>query len=98
MSPAPPNLNALDYVTAWRPSDSIEVLLHESLMHMNIELHERDIADVLEAVDLAGLDDEDVARPRLALLAVYRPPAAAFAHEGDLVVRVSMQSRRPSRR
>jgi hypothetical protein len=40
---------------------------------MDVELHERRFAGVLEAVDLARLDHEDVASARFELLTVDDP-------------------------
>jgi hypothetical protein len=40
---------------------SLQILLYESRTEMNVELHERRFANVLEAVHLACLDHEDVA-------------------------------------
>src|SRR5271165_2181558 len=60
---------------------------------MDIDLYERGIAEGLEAVNLAGLDDENVAGAALEGLAVDGPEAATFADELDLVVGVTMGAR-----
>jgi hypothetical protein len=39
-----------------------QVLLHEARAQMYIELGERPVTDAAEAVDLSGLDDENVTR------------------------------------
>src|SRR3954462_928112 len=59
---------------------------------MNIELDERRIADAAEAVNLAGLDHENVPGSRLELLAGDGPQAPAFSYELDLVVGMTMRS------
>jgi hypothetical protein len=59
---------------------------------MDIELHERCFASVLEAVDLASLDHEDVASARFELLTVDDPPPMAFLNELNLVVWMAMRS------
>jgi hypothetical protein len=59
---------------------------------MDVELHERRFANVLEAVHLACLDHEDVAGAPFELFAVHDPPSATFLHELDFVVRVPMRS------
>src|SRR5206468_1911092 len=69
-----------------------EVFLDESWTDVHVELHQRRVADVLEAMDLAGLDHEDVAGARLELLAIDDPQSATFLDELDLVVGMSMRS------
>jgi hypothetical protein len=59
---------------------------------MHVELDKWCIADAAEAVNLAGFDDQDVAGAGLELLAVYGPEAAAFPHELDFIVRMTMRS------
>src|SRR4051812_44193939 len=67
-----------------------QILLYEARAQMNIDLDERRVADALEAMDLPGLDDENVARARLEFLAVHHPETAALPHELHLIVRVAM--------
>src|SRR5690242_10919462 len=55
------------------------------------------IADRFEAVNFAGLDDEDVAGPALEGLAVDCPYSATLAYELDLVVRMTMRTRSRTR-
>jgi hypothetical protein len=45
---------------------------------MDVELHERRVADAAEAVHLAGLDDQDVAGAHLEGAAVDDPAATAL--------------------
>jgi hypothetical protein len=51
------------------------------------------VTHAAEAMDLPGLDDQNVTGPGLELLAVHDPDPAAFAHELDLVVRMTMGPR-----
>jgi hypothetical protein len=60
---------------------------------VDIELYQRRIANRLEAVDPARLDDKDVSRAALEGPAVDRPHPAAFANELDLVIRMAMRTR-----
>jgi hypothetical protein len=71
----------------------LQILLNELRAEMDIELHERDIAGVLEAVNLAGFDHKDVPRAGFELLAVDDPCPAAFLNELHFVVRMAMRSR-----
>jgi|SRR5689334_2613189 len=71
-------------------AESADVFLNELRTEMDIELHERNVADACEAVDLACLDDENVSGARLEFLAVDDIPTAAFADELDLVVRMTV--------
>jgi len=64
---------------------------------MHIDLHQWRLADALEAVNLAGLDDKDVTRSRFEFLTVHGVQATAFSDELNLVVRVSMRSWTPTR-
>jgi hypothetical protein len=48
-------------------------------------------------VDLARLDDEDVACARLEFASIHVPEPSSFSDELDLVVRVPMRSRSPAR-
>ena len=56
-------------------------------------MDQRVLADAAKAVDLAGLDDEDVPCSSLELLTVDRPQATPFADELYLVVRMPVQTR-----
>ena len=64
---------------------------------MDIELHERCFASVLEAVDLASLDHEDVASARFELLTVDDPGPMAVLNELNFVVWMAMRSRSRAR-
>jgi len=59
---------------------------------MHIALDKGRVANAAEAVDLTGLDDEDVSRPGFEFLSVDGPETAAFPHELDFVVRMTMGS------
>src|ERR1043166_7516478 len=59
---------------------------------MNVYLHQRRIAYGLKAVDLAGLDHEDVSRPIIESLTVNGPDPAAFADELDFIVRMEVRA------
>lgn len=59
---------------------------------MHVNLDERRIADAFEAVDLAGLDNQDVAGAGFELAAVHVPQSPAFRHELNFVVRVTVRS------
>jgi hypothetical protein len=65
---------------------------------MDIDLHQRRVADAAEAVHLAGLDHEDVAGSRFELLAIHCPASAPFADELHFVVRMTMRPRSAPRR
>src|SRR5215510_3550724 len=69
-----------------------QVFLDEPGTDVHVELHERRVADAAEAVNLAGLDHEDVAGAGLELLAVHRPQAAPLPDELHLIVRMTMRS------
>jgi len=71
--------------------------LDEAGTEVDIELHQRGIANGLEAVDLASLDHKDVSGAALERFAVHGPQAAAFADELDFVVRVPMRTRSRTR-
>jgi hypothetical protein len=62
---------------------------------MHIELNEGSVADAAEAVDLPGLDDQNVTGAGLEFLAVDGPEAAAFSHELDFVVRMTVRPGAP---
>src|SRR4051812_40848643 len=58
---------------------------------MHIHLDERRVADAREAVNLSGLDDQDVAGTRLEFHAADVIASAALPHELDFVVRMTMR-------
>jgi hypothetical protein len=60
---------------------------------MYIELDQGRVANAAEAVDLAGLDDENVARPGFEFLSIDGPETPAFPHELDFIIRMTMGSR-----
>src|SRR4051794_39624574 len=70
----------------------VEIFLDEPRAQMDIHLHRRRVSDAREAVDLAGLDHQDVARRGLELLAVHGVQSAALTHELDFVVRMTMRT------
>jgi len=57
---------------------------------MYINLHEGRVANAAEAMDLPGLDDQDVTGAGLEFLPVDRPEAPAFPDELDFIVRMPM--------
>jgi len=57
---------------------------------MYIKLDEGCVANAAEAVDLTGLDDKNVPCSGFEFLSVDGPETAAFPHELDFVVRVTM--------
>jgi hypothetical protein len=60
---------------------------------MHIELDQGRVTNAAEAMDLPGLDHENITRAGFELLAVDSPEAAAFSHELDFIVRVTMGPR-----
>src|SRR5262245_31599336 len=70
-----------------------QVFLDEPGTEMHVQLDERRVADAAEAVDLAGLDHEDVAGAGLELFAVHHPQTTTLPDELHFVVRMTMRSR-----
>jgi hypothetical protein len=68
--------------------------LDESLVQVDVDLHERLVAETLEFVNLPGFHDEDVTGTGFTLHAIDGPPAAPGAHHCNLVIRMPMQLRR----
>jgi hypothetical protein len=64
---------------------------------MHVDLNQWRITNAVEAVDLSGLDDENVTGTRLELFAVHRPETAPRFHELDFVVRMTMRTRTAAR-
>src|SRR5262245_53984000 len=71
---------------------SLEVFLDEAWTEVHVDLHQRLVADGREAVDLAGLDDDDVAGAPLELAAVHHPSAPARPNELHFVVGMAMRA------
>lgn len=59
---------------------------------MHIHLHQRRVANAAKAMYLAGLDDKDIARPSFEFFPVDGPETAAFPHELNFIVRMTMRS------
>jgi hypothetical protein len=57
---------------------------------VHVYLDQRLVSDALKAVDLAGLDHQDVSRARLELLPIHDVATATFSQELDLVVGMTM--------
>jgi len=57
---------------------------------MYVNLDEGRVPNAAEAVDLPGLDDQNVARASFEVLTVDGPATATFSHELDFVVRMTM--------
>ncbi len=75
-----------------------QVLLNESRTQVNVDLHQRRVADAAKSVDLAGLDDENVAGAGLELLAVDGPEPPPLPEKLDFIVRMAMRAgARPGR-
>src|ERR1700740_2534432 len=68
-----------------------QILLYESRADMNVHLDQRAIADGFEAVNLAGLDDEDVPGAAFKRLTVHGPYSAALPDKLDLIVRMPVR-------
>src|SRR5215218_8912234 len=81
-------------VLDWR---SRQVFLDEPRAQVDVDLHERLVADAAEAVNLAGLHHENVAGTGLELLAVDIPETSAFSHDLHFVVGMSVRPRSASR-
>src|SRR5262249_55435282 len=70
---------------------SAQILLYEAWAQVHVELDQRRIANAAEAVNLAGLDDENVTRSGLEFLAVHGPEPATLPDELDFVIRIPMR-------
>jgi hypothetical protein len=57
---------------------------------MYVNLDEGRVPNAAEAVDLPGLDDQNVARAGLEVFTVDGPATATLPHELDFVVRMTM--------
>lgn len=66
---------------------TLQVLLDEAGIDVNVELYQRRITNRLEAVDLTGLNDKDISRAALKRFAVDCRHSPAFTDELDLVIR-----------
>jgi len=64
---------------------------------VDVELHERLVANGGEGMHLTGFDHEHISGARLEGLTFDRPAAATRLDELDLVVRVPMRARPPAR-
>jgi hypothetical protein len=73
-----------------RPGARGQVLLYETRAEMHIKLDEGRVTNAAEAMDLAGLDHENVTGAGFELLSVDGPETAAFPHKLDFIVRMSM--------
>src|SRR5688572_27382155 len=70
------------------PDTGLKIFLYEPRAEVDVELHQRFVAGVAEAVNLPGLDDQHVTRAGLELLPIHDPYAAAALDELNLVVGV----------
>jgi hypothetical protein len=57
---------------------------------MDINLDERRVTNAAEAVDLSGLDDQNVTGAGFEFRSVDGPETATFPHELDFIVRMTM--------
>jgi len=64
---------------------------------VHVDLHQRLLADALEAVNLSCLDDQNISRTGFELLPVDYVVAAAFSQELDLVIGMAMRAGTPPR-
>lgn len=71
--------------------------MHETRTEMYVELDQGRVTDAAEAMDLPGLDDENVTCTGFEFLSVDRPETASFPHELDFVVRMAMRPGPPRR-
>src|SRR5260370_10448715 len=69
------------------------MLPYESRAEMNVHLGGRAIPDGLEAVNLAGLDNENVPSATFKRLSVHGPYSAALPDKLDLIVGMPMRPR-----
>jgi hypothetical protein len=69
-----------------------QILLKEAWTEMHVELHQERFTGVLEAVNLAGLDHEDVPGGGFELLTVDDPRSSVFLNELHFVVWMAMRS------
>jgi hypothetical protein len=60
---------------------------------MNVDLDQRAVPDNFEAVNLAGLNDENVPSATFKRLSVHGPYAAAFPDKLDLIVGMPVRPR-----
>src|SRR5260370_14185588 len=70
-----------------------QVLLDKTRTQMDVHLDKWAIPDGFEAVNFAGLDDEDVAGAAFKRLPVHGPLSAAFADKLDFIVRMAVRPR-----
>jgi hypothetical protein len=68
-----------------------QVLLDEPGTEMDIDLNERRVASATEAMDLAGLDDQNVTCAGFEFLTVDDPKTTTFPHELDFIVGMTMR-------
>ena len=76
-----------------RGASLFEVLLNERWAEVDVQLHERSLADAPKAVHLPRLDHQDVAGAGLELFAIHGPAAAPLTNELHFVVWVAMRPR-----
>ena len=70
-----------------------EVVLNEAGTEMDIDLDERLVTNTSEAVNLTGLDHQNVSRPGLEFRPVDVPESPTGAHELHFIVRMTMRAR-----
>src|SRR5690606_7643782 len=68
-----------------------EVFLYEPRTEVDIQLHQRLVADAAEAVDLSRLDHQNVPGAGFEFHPVHRPEPAAPSHELHFIVGVAMR-------
>jgi hypothetical protein len=58
---------------------------------MYVDLNKRRLTNAAEAVDLAGLHDEDVAGASFKLFPIHVPESPAFTHDLNLIIWMAMR-------
>src|SRR5260370_22077299 len=80
-----------------RASDTLDplrqVLLDKARAEMDVHLDQWAIPDGFEAVNFAGLDDEDIAGATFKCLPVHGPKSAALPDKLDFIVGMSLRPR-----
>jgi hypothetical protein len=74
-----------------------KILLDELRAQMYIQLYEWDVANATEAVDLAGLDHQDVTCPGFELLTIDLPHTAPLLNELHFIIGVAVRARPTAR-
>jgi hypothetical protein len=68
----------------------VQVLLRKTRIEVYVELYEWNVADAEKAMDLARLDDQNVAWASLLLFSIDSPASPTLSHKYHLVIRMAM--------